>query len=62
MLTLGRTPGKYVVINGNIFVKLVLDKDGNLGFAIEAPKDVHIVRGELYEQTNPVPDCIKRFE
>lgn len=49
MLVLGRKPGEYVLIDNNIMVKVVKSDDGHLRLAIEAPKHVTIVRGELYE-------------
>ncbi|KJS22295.1 MAG: carbon storage regulator [Clostridiaceae bacterium BRH_c20a] len=49
MLVLGRKPGEYVMIGENIKVKVVKSDKGALRFAIEAPKDVSIVRGEVYE-------------
>ena len=59
MLSLGRNPGEYVVINGNIIVEVV-SIDGSLRLAIEAPKEMRIERGENYEKNNPVTECIKR--
>jgi carbon storage regulator len=50
MLVLGRRPGEYVLIDGNIMVKVVKSEDGHLRLAIDAPKEVSIVRGELYEE------------
>ena len=49
MLTLGRKPGEYIVIGGNIIVKVLKTNEG-LRLAIDAPKDVPIFRGELYEK------------
>ncbi|KJS86425.1 MAG: carbon storage regulator [Peptococcaceae bacterium BICA1-8] len=49
MLVLGRKPGEYVMIGENIKVKVVKSDKGDLRFAIEAPRDVSIVRGEIYE-------------
>ena len=49
MLTLGRKPGEYVVIGDNIIVKVIKSNEG-LRLAIDAPKDVPIIRGELYEK------------
>lgn len=49
MLVLGRKPGEYVVIGDNIKVKVVKSDDGHLRLAIDAPRDVNIVRGEVYE-------------
>lgn len=49
MLVLGRQPGEYVVIGDSIKVKVVRSTKGDLRLAIEAPKDVPIIRGEVYE-------------
>lgn len=49
MLVLGRKPGEYVRIGDNIIVKVVRSEDGDLRLAIDAPKDIKIVRGEIYE-------------
>lgn len=51
MLVLGRKPGEYVLIDNNIMVKVVKSEEGHLRLAIEAPKHVSIVRGELFEAT-----------
>lgn len=50
MLVLGRKPGEYVVIGDNIKVKVVKSEDGHLRLAIDAPREVNIVRGEVYEE------------
>ena len=48
MLVLGRNLNETIVIDGKIFIKIVRGKIGNnLKVAIEAPRDVSIVRGEL---------------
>ncbi|WP_438447352.1 carbon storage regulator [Gorillibacterium sp. sgz5001074] len=52
MLVVGRKPGEYVMIGEEIMVKVVKSEDGNLRLAIDAPKEVRIVRGELYEEQN----------
>ena len=49
MLVLGRKPGEYVLIGEDIMVKVIKSKDGDLRLAIEAPKEINIVRGEVYE-------------
>lgn len=49
MLVLGRKPGEYVVIGDNIIVKVVRSEDGDLRLAIDAPRDINIVRGEVFE-------------
>ncbi|HBV88583.1 carbon storage regulator [Desulfosporosinus sp.] len=50
MLVLGRKPGEYVMIGEDIKVKVIKSEDGHLRLAIQAPKDLMIVRGELTEQ------------
>ncbi|MTI80212.1 MAG: carbon storage regulator [Firmicutes bacterium] len=52
MLVLGRKPGEYVMIGEKIRVKVIKSDDGQLRLAIEAPKDVSIVRGELNQEYN----------
>ena len=50
MLLLGRNLGESIVIGDNIYITFVeSDKSGyKFKLAIDAPKDVKIVRGELY--------------
>lgn len=50
MLVLGRKPGEYVMINGNIKVKVIKSEIGGLRLAIDAPIDVKIVRGEVFNK------------
>lgn len=50
MLVLGRKPGEYIVIGDNIKVKVVKSDNGDLRLAVEAPKDVKITRGEVWEE------------
>lgn len=50
MLVVGRRPGEYIVINDNIKVHVIKSEDGHLRLGIDAPRDVSIVRGEIYEQ------------
>ena len=49
MLVLGRKPGESVVIGEDVIVKVVKSDQGDLRLAIDAPKDVKIIRGEIYE-------------
>lgn len=49
MLVLGRKPEQYVVIDDTIIVRVVKSLNGDLRLAIEAPQEVSIVRGEIYE-------------
>ncbi|WP_028558826.1 carbon storage regulator [Paenibacillus pinihumi] len=50
MLVVGRKPGQYIVINEKIIIKIVKSEKGHLRLAIEAPKDISIIRGELLNQ------------
>jgi len=50
MLVLGRKPGEYVVIDNKIKVKVVKSEDGHLRLAIDAPRDIPIIRGEVLEK------------
>lgn len=50
MLVLGRKPGEYIMIGDRVKVEVVKSKEGDLRLAIDAPKDVPIVRGEIYEK------------
>lgn len=48
------------MIGDNIKVEVVRSKDGHLRLAIDAPKEISILRGEVYEanqanQTLPLP-------
>ncbi|WP_141503272.1 carbon storage regulator [Paenibacillus luteus] len=52
MLVLGRKPGEYIIIDNNIVVKVVKSDEGHLRLAIDAPKHISIVRGELVEEKN----------
>lgn len=50
MLVLGRKPGEYVVIGDDIKVKVVKSEAGDLRLAIDAPRNVKITRGEIWEE------------
>ena len=50
MLVLGRKPGEYIMIGDNIMVKVVKSENGDLRLAIEAPREVIITRGEVWEE------------
>ena len=59
MLVLGRNVGEYVVINENIFV-WVVKQNGDLKLAIDAPKDIKIERGEIFEKRSGRPASMAR--
>lgn len=56
MLVLGRSLDEPIVINDNIFIKVVKGKSGNFKIAIDAPKDVKITRGEFYPGMDEVKE------
>lgn len=49
MLILNRRPGESIFIGKNIRVTVQRDQDNTVQLAIEAPKDVWIIRSELLE-------------
>jgi carbon storage regulator len=55
MLVLTRKPGEKIVIGGNITL-VVCELEGNkVRLAIEAPRDVRILRGELIDFNTQQP-------
>lgn len=57
MLSLGRNPGEYLVIGEDIVIQVV-SMEGDLRLSIDAPKNVSIVRGEVYEKYHEKPKCL----
>lgn len=57
MLSLGRNPGEYLVIGEDIVIQVV-SMEGDLRLSIDAPKNVSIVRGEVYEKSHDKPTCL----
>lgn len=51
MLILTRKEGEAIVIDGKIEIKLLEIEDGKVKIGIEAPKDIEILRKEIYLQT-----------
>ncbi|MBP2662141.1 MAG: csrA [Firmicutes bacterium] len=49
MLALTRKVGERLVIDDNIIITIVDTKGENIRLAIEAPKEIKIYRGELYD-------------
>lgn len=50
MLVITRKKGESILIGDNIKVKIVKIDDGSVKIAIDAPKEVVILRGELYKE------------
>ncbi|HJD45224.1 MAG TPA: carbon storage regulator [Candidatus Mediterraneibacter norfolkensis] len=61
MLTLGRNSGEYIVLKDGSreIVIQVAEIDGTLRLVVDAPRDIDVLRGEVYERTNPAPDWIQ---
>jgi len=49
MLALTRKPGQRIVIGDNIVVTVVDIKGENIRLAIDAPREIKIYRGEIYD-------------
>ncbi|SDO36804.1 carbon storage regulator [Alkalicoccus daliensis] len=62
MLVLGRKPGEYVVINDEITVKVVRGAGGQLRLAIDAPREMTITRGEVYEEQKKTLEFLATHE
>lgn len=56
MLVLGRKPGEYIMIGEKIMVKVVKSENGDLRLAIDAPREVIITRGEVWEEIQKQKD------
>lgn len=50
MLILNRKIGESIILDDNIEIKILEIQDGKIKIGIEAPKDVNIVRKEIYDQ------------
>ena len=59
MLTLRLKPGEYLVIGDDIAVQVFEKKRNYLEVAVEAPREVPVLRGEVYEQTNDRPAFLR---
>ena len=49
MLVLTRKPGERLVIGDNIVVTVVEVKGDNIRIGIDAPREVKVFRGEIYD-------------
>lgn len=50
MLILNRKIGESIIINENIEIKILEEIDGRIKIGIDAPKDITILRKEVYEE------------
>ncbi|WP_196592595.1 carbon storage regulator CsrA [Pectinatus sottacetonis] len=49
MLVLTRRPGQYITIGDDIVIHISDVQGGNVRIAIDAPRNIKIYRGEIYE-------------
>ncbi|MDR7856919.1 carbon storage regulator CsrA [Tissierella sp.] len=50
MLILSRKKDESIIIDGNIEIRIVEIEDGKVKIGIEAPKNIDIMRKELYKK------------
>lgn len=50
MLILKRKMNEAIIINSNIVVKILSVSDGQVKIGIEAPNEVEVFRGEVFEK------------
>jgi carbon storage regulator len=58
MLVLSRKPGEKIVIGNDITVTVVAVINNRVKLALDAPKQVPILRGELVGWQQPDPDLV----
>ena len=56
MLSLRLKPGEYFTIGKDITVQVFQDRGNSIEVAIDAPRDLPILRGKLFEQTEKRPE------
>ena len=50
MLVLNRKPGESIILGDNIEIRILDIQDGKIKIGIEAPKEVSILRKEVYDE------------
>lgn len=50
MLILNRKPGESIILDDDIEIFILEEKDGKIKIGIEAPSDVTILRREVYDE------------
>jgi carbon storage regulator len=50
MLILSRKTEEEIIINSDIVIKILSTSDGQVKIGISAPKNVEVLRGELYHK------------
>lgn len=49
MLVLNRKPGESIILGDNIEIRILEIQDGKIKIGIEAPKEISILRKEVYD-------------
>jgi len=57
MLILRRRPGETLLIGDNVTVRVLESSEGSVRLAIDAPREVKILRGELLQAANANRDA-----
>lgn len=50
MLVLNRKPGESIILGDNIEIKILEVQDGKIKIGIEAPREINILRKEVYDE------------
>ena len=50
MLILNRKVGESIILGDNVEVKILEIQDGRVKIGVEAPKDISILRKEVYDE------------
>lgn len=50
MLILNRKPGESIIIDDDIEIKILESSDGRVKIGIDAPKEITILREEIYRE------------
>ena len=59
MLVLGVKPGDYLVLGDDVVVQ-VAEVGNVVRLAIQAPREMPVLRGAVYEEDHPTPACVVR--
>lgn len=58
MLSLRLKSGEYLTIGKDITIQVFQDRGKSIEVAIDAPRELPVLRGKLYEQTEKRPDML----
>ena len=58
MLSLRLKPGEYFTIGKEITVQVFQDRGNSIEVAIDAPRELPVLRGKLFERTEKRPDVL----